>query len=177
MLIVTNKFKNNTMKSKLLSLATIALFAITTISCSKSDEPVATPPVVVPPVVTEVPTTTDGFSWTINGQTTKKTGTKCRYSFYGNSTDIILTPENGGAGFVFKIQVLGKIAGNYPLGNVNTLYYSYSATENLPYKDSNTGSVIITSIANNKCSGTFSASGPGTGVTSMSGTFTNIPFF
>ena len=164
------------MKTKIFSLAMIAFMALTTISCTKSD-PEPTPVTSVSPVVPVLPTTGDGFSWTINGGTTKKTGTKCRYSFYGNSTDIILTPENGGAGFVFKIQVLGKVAGSYPLGNVNTLYYSYSASENLPYTDSNTGSVTITSMANNKCSGTFSAAGLGTGVTSMSGTFTNIPFF
>lgn len=155
----------------------ISILAIIFISCTKSDEPVAITPAIVFPPDAVIPTTTDGFSWTINGETTKKTGAKCRYSFYGNSTDIILTPENGGAGFVFKIQVLGKVAGTYPLGNVNTLYYSYSASENLPYTDSNTGSVIITSIANNKCSGTFSATGPGTGLTSISGAFNNIPFF
>lgn len=169
------KNKLTRMCKKLLSIMTIALFAITSVSCSKPDETIAIQPVTIVQPVAVTPTTTDGFSWTINNETTKKTGTKCRYSFYGNSTDIILTPENGGSGFVFKIQVLGKVAGTYPLGNVNTLYYSFSSAENLPY--TNGGSVTITSVTNNKCSGTFTATGTGAGMTSVSGTFTNIPFF
>ena len=41
------------MKTKFLSLVTIALLAMSSISCSKSDEPIVTPPVVItPPVVT-----------------------------------------------------------------------------------------------------------------------------
>lgn len=40
------------MKTKILSLATIALFAITTISCSKSDPATTAPPVVNPPIST-----------------------------------------------------------------------------------------------------------------------------
>jgi hypothetical protein len=70
MLITINKFKINIMKSKLLSLATIALFAITSISCSKSDEPAPAPvnPVVVnPPAPTPTPTTGTFIKATTDG--------------------------------------------------------------------------------------------------------------
>ena len=163
------------MKTKFLSLAMIAVFAISTISCSKSDPaPTPAPPVVVvnPPVTT----TTDGFSWSINGETTKKTGTFASYQFLSpNTTTVIMTPQNGSAGVVIRLDVFGRTAGTYQLGNVNTLTYIYSATESLAYPTG--GSITITSIANNKCSGTFTAAGNGNNVTSISGTFTNIAFF
>ena len=75
-------------------------------------------------------------------------------------------------GTIFELNLTGSTPGTYALGGGNGIYYNYSLTENLTNPTS--GSVTITSFANNKVSGTFTASGTGTGVTSVSGTFTNI---
>ncbi len=76
------------------------------------------------------------------------------------------------SGTVFEINLTGSTPGTYTLGSGNALYYNFSATENLTNPTS--GSVVITSFANNKASGTFTATGTGVGVTTISGTFANI---
>ena len=138
---------------KILALTLISVFAI---SCS-SDSNNSAPPV-----------TGSGFVWSINGLTTTKNTSVANYNLQGTAMNLFATPS----GTVFEINLTGSTPGTYTLGNGNALYYNFSTTENLT--SPTTGSVTITSFANNKVSGTFTASGVGTGVTSISGSFTNI---
>ena len=143
--------------------ATLLLFTIvtfTSISCSNDDPPA---PVIPPP-----PAAANGFIWTINGATASKNSTVANYNLQGTAMNLFVTPN----GTVFEINLIGSTPGTYNLGNGNAIYYNFSTTENLVNPTS--GSVTITSFANNKVSGTFTASGTGVGVTSISGTFTNI---
>ena len=148
------------MKTKFLSLAMIVIMAITSISCSNDDNSSSSNP---PPT-----TAGNGFTWTINGATASKNTTVANYNLQGTAMNLFATPT----GTVFEINLTGSTPGTYNLGGGNALYYNFSATENLTNPTS--GSVTITSFANNKASGTFTAAGTGVGVTSISGTFTNI---
>lgn len=145
---------------KMISYVVIVLFALTSVSCSNDDDNQTSTPVNQ--------LGSDGFTWTINGTTTSKTTTTANYNLQGSAMNLFATPS----GTVFEINLTGSTPGTYALGNGNALYYNYSSTENLISPTS--GSVTITSIVNNKVSGTFTASGTGTGVTSLSGSFTNI---
>jgi hypothetical protein len=145
---------------KLSSLLLLALFAITTISCSKDDDAALTPTPVTP--------VANGFVWSINGETATKNTAVANYNLQSSAMNLFATPS----GTVFEINLTGSTPGTYTLGNGNALYYNYSSTENLISPTS--GSVTITSFANNKASGNFTATGTGTGVVSISGNFTNI---
>ena len=149
------------MKTKFLTIAMLALFTIFTISCNNDDAPAPTP--VIPP-----PAAGNGFTWTINGATASKNTLTANYNLQGTAMNLFATPS----GTVFEINLTGSTPGTYNLGGGNGFYYNYSSTENLTNPD--TGSITITSFANNKASGTFSLTGVGVGVTSISGTFTNI---
>ena len=111
MLIITNKFKINNMKSKLLSLATIALFAITSISCSKDDEP-------APPPAIQNPVGVNKFTATI--------GTE---NFSNNDVKLITISAGGTQGF-YMAPVNGKsfssaiFAENFPIGEAKPIAYS-----------------------------------------------------
>jgi hypothetical protein len=137
-----------------------ALFVVLISSCSNNDDKAAQ--------VAQTPAVGDGFVWTINGTTTSKNTTVANYNLQGSAMNLFATPS----GTVFEINLSASTPGTYTLGGANALYYNFSTTENLTNPTS--GSVTITSFANNKVSGTFTASGTGVGVTSISGTFTNI---
>lgn len=146
------------MKMKTIKNIFFTLFVLFISSCSKNDDETATP----------TPVAENGFVWTINGTTTSKNTTVANYNLQGSAMNLFATPS----GTVFEINLTGSVPGTYALGGGNALYYNFSATENLTNPTS--GSVTITSFANNKASGTFTATGTGTGVTLISGTFTNI---
>jgi hypothetical protein len=148
------------MKTKILSLVMIAFLAITSISCSNDDDQ--------PAVTTPAPVAGNGFTWSINGATATKNTTTANYNLQGSAMNLFATPS----GTVFEINLTGSTPGTYTLGNGNGFYYNYSATENMISPTS--GSVTITSFANNKASGTFTVTGTGVGVTSITGSFTNI---
>ena len=147
-------------KTKLINYVMIVLMTISSISCSNDDD--NSSPTVTPPTIS------DGFTWTINGTTASKNTTVANYNLQGSAMNLFATPN----GTVFEINLTGSAPGTYTLGNGNALYYNFSTSENLISPTS--GTVIITSFANSKVSGTFNASGSGTGVTTISGTFTNI---
>ena len=138
------------------------LFLALMASCSNDDEPT---PIPVP---TPAPAAANGFVWKINGDAASKNTLVANYNLQGSAMNLFATPS----GTIFEINLTGSTPGTYTLGGGNSLYYNFSATENLT--SPTTGSVKITSFANNKVSGTFTASGSGTGVSSISGTFTNI---
>jgi hypothetical protein len=148
------------MKKIILSLALISLVSTSIISCSKDDEKT--------PIVTPVQVAGDGFTWTINSETTPKNTLVANYNLQGSAINLFATPS----GTVFEINLTANTPGTYTLGGGNGFYYNYSTTENLINPTS--GSVIITSFANGKASGSFTATGTGIGVTSISGTFKNI---
>ena len=133
------------------------LMTITTISCSGSDD-----------APTPGPAAGSGFTWQINGLTTSKNTNVANYNLQGTAMNLFATPS----GTVFEINLTGSTPGTYTLGSGNSLYYNFSSTEKLTNPTS--GSVTITSFANNKVSGTFTAAGTGVGVTTISGTFTNV---
>ena len=137
-----------------------ALIALMTFSCSNDDSNSGQN--------SPNPTASNGFVWTINGTTASKNTTVANYNLQGSAMNLFATPN----GTIFEINLTGSTPGTYTLGNGNGLYYNFSATENLTNPTS--GSVTITSFANNKVSGTFTATGTGIGVTSITGTFTNI---
>jgi hypothetical protein len=146
------------MKTKLFKLATAVVLTIISISCSTEEN--NTPPA---PLAGDA-----GFVWTINGTATPKNTTVANYNIMDTEMNLFATPS----GTVFEINLTGSTPGTYTLGSGNALYYNFSTAENLT--NPTAGSVIITSVADNKVSGTFTASGTGTGVTSISGTFSNI---
>ena len=158
--LLTTKTLNLKIMKKLSSLLLLALLATTSISCSKDDD--------AAPIPTPVTPVANGFVWSINGETATKNTAVANYNLQGSAMNLFATPS----GTVFEINLTGSTPGTYTLGNGNALYYNYSSTENLISPTS--GSVTITSFANNKASGTFTATGTGTGVTSISGSFTNI---
>ena len=142
------------------NLVKLLVLTLVFISCSKDDDN--------QPQTPTNPVATDGFVWSINGETNTKNTTMANYNLQGTAMNLFATPS----GTVFEINLTGSIPGTYTLGNGNALYYNFSATENLTNPSS--GSVTITSFTNNKVSGNFTVLGTGTGVTSISGTFTNI---
>ena len=144
------------------TIKTLLLAALVALnfSCSKSDPaPTPTPPAA---------SSGAGFTWTINGATASKNTTVANYNLQQSAMNLFATPS----GTVFEINLTGSTPGTYALGNGNGFYYNFSATENLTNPTS--GSITITSFANNKVTGTFTAAGTGVGVTSISGTFTDI---
>lgn len=147
---------------KLISFALITLISLTFLSCSNDDDNSNPTPVT--------PVAGNGFTWTINGTTATKATATANYNLQGSAMNLFATTP--GNGTTFEINLTGSTPGTYTLGGGNALYYNLSSTENLVSPTS--GTVIITSFANNKVSGTFTASGTGNGVTSVSGSFTNI---
>lgn len=145
---------------KTIKILALAFITLLTFSCSNDDDNSS-----------KTPTNNGaaaGFVWKINGATTSKNTTVANYNLQGSAMNLFATPS----GTVFEINLTGSTPGTYTLGGGNALYYNFSTTENLTNPTS--GTVTITSFANNKVSGTFTATGTGTGVTSISGTFTNI---
>ena len=144
----------------ILNLIKLVVLTLVFISCSKDDDNQLQTPLN--------PVATNGFVWSINGETATKNTTVANYNLQGTAMNLFATPS----GTVFEINLTGSTTGTYALGNGNALYYNFSATENLTNPTS--GSVTITSFNDNKVSGSFTVTGTGTGVTSISGTFTNI---
>ena len=153
------------MRTKFFTLSMIALMAVTSISCSK-DEPTPTPPAVVTTVAGE------GITWSINGQATTR-NIAGRYGLSGvGSNELNVFAQTNPNNIFFEINFVSKTPGTYQIGNGNGLYYSFSANESLTTVTS--GTLTLISFINNKASGTFTATGTGVGVTSISGSFNNL---
>jgi hypothetical protein len=105
---------------------------------------------------------TSGFTWTENGSATVQTATTASFSAQYNT---LIVPN------VFEINLSGSTAATYVLNANNAITY----TKTNPFFIPTTGSVIITSNANGKISGTFTGTGPAaSGITSVAGTFTDV---
>lgn len=147
---------------KLSSLFLIALFATTSISCSDNDDTTTTPMPVTP-------VASDGFKWTENGGSTEQT---VNNPYVSNQFKSIFATNTGG-GTVYEINLTSIAVGTYDVMASGNAFYYRSTIMSAAFAPTS-GSVIITANANNKLSGTFTATGSGGGVTSVSGSFTNI---
>ena len=145
---------------KIFSLVLITLLTIASVSCSDNDD------ITVTPVV---PIAADGFRWTENGTVTVLTVDNPYVNGQFNS---IFAVRSGTT--IYEINLTATTPATYTLGgsSLNSLFYNNTnaSTSFSP----TSGSVIITSNTNNKLTGTFTATGTGGGVTSVSGSFKNI---
>lgn len=144
-------------------LKSLFLVVVTTsFSCKKEEEP--TPQATPAPT----PANTDGFFYSENGSTTLSTVTTPYASAQYNS---IFAVNSGTT--VVEMNLTSIAVGTYTINANNALTYLKTGVSGAYTASS--GSVIITANANNKLTGTFSSTGSGiTGVTSFSGSFTNI---
>ena len=151
------------MKSKL-SLLVVLFFSITFLSCNKDDDNQPIVPVVATPAG-------DGFSWSENGTDVVKTAPTSRFSDQYNTLYAIDASSNT----VYEINLSNDTPGTYLFDSTNANALAYVIPGATSYFTADAGSVIITANANGKMSGTFRATGTAVnGVTSVSGTFTNI---
>ena len=145
---------------KFVAVVTIVLFALTSLSCSNDDDNAQA----------ATPAATDGFRWTDSSGSTVQTVDN---PYVNGSFNTIFAVRSGAT--IYEINLTSTAVGTYALGgaSLNALYYN--STGALPTSFNPTsGSVVITANANNKLTGTFTATGTGGGVTSVSGSFTNI---
>lgn len=154
------KLKSKIMKS--IIVKTLFLVVITTsFSCKK--EEVATPQAATP-----TPTSNDGFFYSENGSTTLSIVTTPYASAQYNS---IFAVNSGTT--VVEMNLTSIAVGTYTIDANNALTYLKTGVSGAYIASA--GSVTITANASNKLTGTFTSTGSGiTGVTSFSGSFTNI---
>jgi hypothetical protein len=114
----------------------------------------------------------DGFRWKENSSTTFLTVNN-PYASQQFKT-IFATRTGAGAGTIFEINLTSIAVGtyNFTASGTNAFYYNNNATGGA--FNAVSGSVIITANDNNKLTGTFSVTGTGNGVTSVTGEFVNI---
>ena len=137
-------------------MLTIALLAIMFVSCSKDDKDSEEAP----------KTSSDGFTWKENGSPTVQIATAATFS-----TQYKTIKAYSGTTLVFEINLSGTTPATYTLNTNNVITY----TKVSPFFIPTSGNVIISSNANSKVSGTFQGTGTTTaGISSVSGTFTNI---
>lgn len=143
------------------SIAITLLISVSTIlipSCKKSKAPAPAP----------IPASTVAFSATING--TAKTFSS---SYYQNISGGIYVQGGGTtAPYIQLAMQLSQATGTYTIGNmgISATYMDASNTGHM----ASSGTITISSLANNKTSGTFSFVESG-GVTITNGVFTDIP--
>ena len=146
---------------KILTLVMIAFLAVTTSSCTK-DETTSEQ--------TTTPVATDGFRWTDSSGSTIQT---VNNPYVNGQFNSIFAVRSGAT--IYEINLTSLAVGTYTLGgsSLNSLFYNSTGSLSTSFSP-NSGSVVITANANNKLTGTFTATGTGGGVTSVSGSFTNI---
>ncbi len=144
---------------KIAALTLIAFMALSTVSCSNNDD---TPQ--------QTAASTDGFRWTDSSGSTVQTVDN---PYVNGAFNTIFAVRSGAT--IYEINLTSTAVGTYALGgtSLNSLYYNSTGALSTAFSPV-TGSVVITSNAGNKLTGTFAATGTGGGVTSVSGSFTNI---
>ncbi len=138
----------------------IAFLALTSISCSNDDDEA--------PAATSL--ATDGFRWTDSSGATIQTVDN---PYVNGSFNSIFAVRSGAT--IYEINLTSLAVGTYTLGgtSLNSLFYNSTGSLSTSFFPTS-GSVIITANAANKLTGTFTATGTGGGVTTVSGSFTNI---
>lgn len=152
---------------KFLTPFALAALAFSTLAAScKKDDNTATP------TTPANPATTTGWRWKINGTGTEYVADSVHFStqyktfFAGGDTATMK--------HFFEINLTGNTAGTYDFATSgNSFYYSNKNGRTVP----KSGTLVITSTANSKVSGTFSVSDPNNvfSMTSVTGTFTDVP--
>jgi hypothetical protein len=144
---------------KLLSSALVLFFALTTISCTNEDTSIL-------PIIPSIGA--DGFTWIDSSGATLQTVDNPYASTQYKSIFAV-----GSGATVYEINLTSIAVGTYSLtASGNALYYK-NASMTTPFSPA-LGTVIITANANNKLSGTFTATGTGGGITTVAGQFKNI---
>ena len=143
------------MKTKLFSIV-ILLFVMTFTSCSSDDDQ---PTIPVVPVA-------DGFTWKENGTATVHTAASA--SFSTNFKTLIAKDASNAT--LFEINLSGTTPATYAVDASNAITYTGVS----PYYTATGGSVIITTNAAGKMTGTFRSVGNSGGITAINGTFKNI---
>lgn len=136
----------------------LAIVALTTIfsACSKSSSATTTPT-----------SANNSFTWTENGGSTTLTVDNPYANLQGKTIFAVRTGNT-----IYEINLTSLAVGTYPIGSSNVITYIPNAAG---FFNATSGNVIITANAGNKISGTFTGTGSGNGITSVSGQFTNIP--
>lgn len=146
------------MKTKILSIA-LVLFTLAFSSCSNDDDNATSTPTPTP--------TPNGFQWTENGGTTIKTAASA--TFTTGFKTLIASDASGNT--VFEINLDGTVPATYTVGSGNAITYAGVT----PFFTVDSGNIVVTANASNKISGTFQGTGvASSGITSVTGTFTNI---
>ncbi len=115
---------------------------------------------------TDIIPSTSGFIWVDNAGNSITADS----SYYVEQYKTIKAFK-GGIQKLIEINLTAGSAGTYVIGTNNA--FSYLTGQDLYLAA--TGSVIITANANSKMSGTFTTAGTGASITSISGTFNDIP--
>ena len=138
----------------------IAFLALTSISCSNDDDAAQA----------LIPVATDGFRWTDSSGATIQTVDN---PYVNGSFNSIFAVRSGAT--IYEINLTSTAVGTYALGgaSLNSLYYNSTGILVTSFSPTS-GNVEITANAANKLTGTFTATGTGGGVTTVSGSFTNI---
>jgi hypothetical protein len=149
------------MKSKFLSLAIIALIAVSTVSCSSSSNQTPT---------TNNPVAGNGFSWRENDPASTTIQTAASTSFSTQFKTLIA--KNAAGNTIFEINLTGTAPATYLFGSGTGNALAFTIPN--PMFNATSGECVVTANTNNKISGTFKAFISGTGITRLYGTFTDI---
>ena len=144
------------MKTKLFLIASM-LFAMTFTACSNDDDQ---------PTIPVVPVTADGFTWKENGTETVHSAASASFS----TTYKTLIAKDASNATLFEINLSGTTPATYSVDASNAITYTGVS----PYFTATGGSVIITTNANGKMTGSLRAVGNSGGITMINGTFKNI---
>ena len=137
-----------------------SLFLVTLLmtGCERDSEPEST-----------TPPASAGFTWRENSTTAplKTAGSSEVRTQY--KSIFAFTGATATSGTVFEFNLSGLAPATYPVNATNAFYFNGNTATPA------TGEVVITANANGKASGTFKATWTGGTVTSVYGTFTDIP--
>ena len=111
--------------------------------------------------------TSGGMTWIENGTTTVTAD-----SAYFETRYSTLHAFKGGTAKIIELNLSAGTVGTYTVSSANSI--SYIASGSSTTYIAATGSVNITANASSKMTGTFSSTGTGASLTSLSGTFTDI---
>ncbi len=138
----------------LVCLVNISIFS----SCNPDDNPTPQPNNPTP-----------GFKWHENSPTaTEKTAgsSEVRTQF---KSIFAFQGSNSSSGTLFEMNLTAVSPGTYTIGSANAFYFSGNTAT------PTSGKVVITANAGGKASGTFEAAWASGTITSVTGSFTDIP--
>lgn len=147
------------MKNLFVFLLIFLFLSASLLSCDRNDEEETNTP----------PPATAGFTWRENSTTAplKTAGSSEVRTQY--KSIFAFTGATATSGTVFEFNLSGLAPATYPVNATNAFYFDGNTATPA------TGEVVITANANGKASGTFKATWTSGTVTSVYGTFTDIP--